>query len=111
MVNITSETQGNVAVIGVSGRVDGLTAPQLDDALQNAIKAKHNKIVTDLSGTDFMSSAGMRALLKARMDLQDRHGELRLAAPTDYLLDSLKLVGLDKLFHIYKTRADALKEF
>lgn len=111
MVNITSETQGNVVVIGVSGRVDGFSAPQLDDALQNAIKARHYKIVTDLKGTDFMSSAGMRALLKARLEVQDKNGELRLAEPSDYLLDSLKLVGLDKLFHIYASREEALKGF
>lgn len=111
MVNITSETKGNVALIGVHGRVDGFSAPQLDDALQDAIKAKHYKIVTDLQGTDFMSSAGMRALLKARLEVQDRNGELRLAAPSDYLLDSLKLVGLDKLFHIYPSSEAALKDF
>jgi anti-sigma B factor antagonist len=111
VVNITSQNEGNVTVIGVSGRVDGLTAPQLDDALQNAIKARHYKIVTDLSGTEFMSSAGMRALLKARLEVQDRNGELRLAGASDYLLDSLKLVGLDKLFHIFPTRQDALKGF
>jgi anti-sigma B factor antagonist len=111
MVNVTSEMKGNVAVIGVSGRVDGFSAPQLDDALQGAIKGKHNKIVVDLGGTEFMSSAGMRALLKARLEVQDKHGELRLAAPSDYLLDSLKLVGLDKLFHIYPSRETALAEF
>lgn len=111
MLNVTSETKGNVAVIGVSGRVDGFSAPQLDDALQGAIKDKHNKIVVDLGGTEFMSSAGMRALLKARLEVQDKKGELRLAAPSDYLLDSLKLVGLDKLFHIYPSRDAAMTEF
>jgi anti-sigma B factor antagonist len=83
----------------------------LDEALQNAIKAKQYKIVTDLSGTEFMSSAGMRALLKARIDVQDKKGELRIAGPSDDLLDSLKLVGLDKLFQIYPSRGAALHEF
>jgi anti-anti-sigma factor len=111
MVNITTEAKGNVAIIDVKGRVDGLSAPQLDEALQNAIKAKQYKLVADLSGTEFMSSAGMRALLKARIDVQDKKGELRLAGPSDYLLDSLKLVGLDKLFQIYPSRSAALHEF
>lgn len=111
MFNITSELKDNVVVIGVSGRVDGLTAPQLDEALQDAIKSRHYKIVTDLSDTDFMSSAGMRALLKARLEVQDKKGELRLAAPSDYLLDSLKLVGLDKLFTIASSTEEALQDF
>ncbi len=111
MVTINSELKGSVQVISVGGRVDGFSAPQLDTALQNAINAKHYKIVVDLAGTEFMSSAGMRALLKARMDAQDKKGELRLAAPSEFILDSLKLVGLDKLFHIYDTQDAALAGF
>ncbi len=111
MLNIDSEMQGSVAVISVAGRVDGLSAPQLDTALQKAISAKHYKIVVDIQQTEFMSSAGIRALLKARMDTQDKKGELRLAAPSEFILDSLKLVGLDKLFKIYGTRAEALAGF
>lgn len=108
---ITSQQQGNVSIIAVQGRVDGFSAPELETALQEVIKAKRYKIVVDLAETEFMSSAGMRALLKARMDTQDKKGELRLAAPTTFILDSLKLVGLDKLFKIYDTRDAALEGF
>lgn len=108
---ITSQQQGNVSIIAVQGRVDGFSAPELETALQEVIKAKRYKIVVDLAETEFMSSAGMRALLKARMDTQDKKGELRLAAPTPFIMDSLKLVGLDKLFKIYDTRDAALDGF
>ncbi len=111
MLTVNTETQGNTQVISVNGRVDGFTAPQLDEALQNAIKAKHYKLVVDLSDTTFMSSAGMRALLSARLAVQDKNGDLRLAGASDYLLDSLKLVGLDKLFKIFPTRDAAATSF
>lgn len=110
-MNITSELQGNVQLINVSGRVDGFSAPQLDEALQAAIKAKHYKILVDLSGAEFMSSAGMRALLKTRQELQDRKGELRLVNPSEFISESLKLVGLDKLFKIYPNTQAALAGF
>src|SRR5262249_2890469 len=111
MISINSQMQGNVEVISVSGRVDGFSAPQLDDALQNAVKAKHYKLVVDLHDTEFMSSAGMRALLKARLEVQDKKGELRLANPSPFILDALKLVGLEKLFKIYNSRPAALVDF
>lgn len=111
MLTVNTETQGNAQVISINGRVDGFSAPQLDEALQNAIKAKQYKLIVDLSETDFMSSAGMRALLSARLAVQDKHGDLRMAAPSDYLLDSLKLVGLDKLFKIYDSRNAAVASF
>jgi anti-sigma B factor antagonist len=111
MLTVNSETQSNVQVINVNGRVDGFSAPQLDEALQSAIKAKHYKIVVDLQDTEFLSSAGMRALLKARVEVQDKKGDLRLANPSDFIMDALKLVGLDKLFKIYDSRQSALTSF
>lgn len=111
MLTINSEMHGKIPVIAVNGRVDGFSAPQLESALQDALRAKHYKAVVDLAGTEFLSSAGMRALLKARMEMQDKNGELRLAGPSPFILDSLKLVGLDKLFKIYDTRQAALTGF
>jgi anti-anti-sigma factor len=111
MLTVNSETQSNVQVINVNGRVDGFSAPQLDEALQSAIKGKHYQIVVDLQDTEFLSSAGMRALLKARVEVQDRKGDLRLANPSNFILDALKLVGLDKLFKIYDSRQAALTSF
>lgn len=111
MLTVNTETQGNAQVISVTGRVDGFSAPQLDKALQQAIKDKQYKLIVDLSGTEFMSSAGMRALLAARVAVQEKRGDLRLAGASSYLLDSLKLVGLDKLFKIYDSRNAAVASF
>ncbi|MBI4674433.1 MAG: STAS domain-containing protein [Chloroflexi bacterium] len=111
MATVNSQMHGNIPVISVNGRVDGLSAPQLESALQAALDARHYKVVVDLADTEFLSSAGMRALLKARMEMQDKKGELRLAAPSTFILDSLKLVGLDKLFKIYDSSQAALAGF
>lgn len=111
MLDIQSLRQGDVTIITLKGRVDGSNAPQLEVALQNALVAKQYKIVVDLSETSFVSSAGMRALLKARSETQDKRSELRLAALTPFILDSFKLVGLDKLFKLYDSRQAALADF
>jgi len=111
MVTVNSEMQGAVQVVQVDGRLDGFAAPQLETELQNAIKNKHNKIVVDLTKTEFLSSAGMRALLHARQQVQDKRGDLRLVGPSPYIFESLQLVGLDKLFKIFPTTAEALAGF
>lgn len=110
-MEITTSTEGSARVLHVKGRVDGLSAPQLDEALQNAIRDKHYKLIVDVSGTEFMSSAGMRALLKARTETQDKKGDLRLAGASHYLLESLKLVGFDKLFKMFDSPAEAGRDF
>jgi anti-sigma B factor antagonist len=111
MLTVNSQLDGSVQVVGIVGRVDGFSAPQLDEALQSALKARHYQIVVDLTGTEFLASAGMRALLKARLEAQEKRGDLRLAAPSTFILDALKLVGLDKLFKIYDSPRAAVASF
>lgn len=111
MLNVQSETRKNVEYIRVIGRVDGFTAQQLESALDAAIKAKRYKIVVDFSETEFLASAGMRALLHARQQVQDHNGDVRLANMSDFIAQALKLVGLDKLFKIYDNADAALASF
>ncbi len=113
MLTVQKEAVGPVDVIEVKGRVDGSTAPQLDDALQESLKKGRYRIVVDFSETSFLSSAGMRALLRARQQVQDRrrHGDVRLAKMSPFIQDAFKLVGFDKLFKIYEDREAALNSF
>jgi anti-sigma B factor antagonist len=50
-------------VVGVKGRVDGLTADLLERALVTAVGA-HPKVAVDCSAIDYISSAGLRSLLE-----------------------------------------------
>jgi anti-anti-sigma factor len=111
MVSISQENRGNVLMLKVAGRVDAFSASELDLALQEALKARHQQIVVDLSGTEFISSAGLRALLHARRQLQDRRGDIRLAGLSEFIHDGFKLAGFDHLFKIYDTSDAAVASF
>ena len=112
MLTIHRETQGNVEIIHPRGRIDGFTAPQLEDALQTALKEHRFRIVVDFADTEFLSSAGMRALLHARQGAQERgKGDVRLANMSKFLTDAFELVGFHKLFKIYPDRTAAVKSF
>lgn len=111
MLTIQTETQGNVDVVRVIGRVDGSTAPQLDQALQGLIKQKRYNIVVDFTRAEFLASAGMRALLYARQQAHEHKGDLRLAGLSPFIQDALELVGFEKLFQIYQSPKAAIASF
>lgn len=110
-MTLSQETVGSVVVFNVAGRIDAASAPELDRALQTAIKEKKTQLVVDMTGTEFLSSAGLRALLSARQSLRDKRGDLRLSGLSEFINDGLKLVGFDKLFKIYPTRDAAIASF
>lgn len=109
-MNIQVSTQPNVAVIEVAGRIDSNNASQFGDALNGVIAQNQNQLVLDLAGVDYMSSAGLREIVAAAKKLQGK-GELRLAQPSDRVREVLEMTGLDSVFQIYPSQAEAVSSF
>ncbi len=113
MLNISSDTdqvQG-VSIIKVEGRVDSETAPQLEEALAALLNTHSNKIVVNLQGVDHMSSAGLRAIVKAYQQAENAGGSVRLAAVPQVIESILFTVGLNQMLIAYPTSQEAMAGF
>lgn len=107
---VTDNTQ-NVAIMNVKGRVDSNTAPELDNALANLLNNDKNKIVLNLEAVEYLSSAGLRALVKALKDAQKSGGDLRLAAVSQPIEVILRTVGMMQMFKMYPSEQEAMAGF
>ncbi|MBE6027578.1 MAG: STAS domain-containing protein [Clostridiales bacterium] len=65
MLDIKKTVNGNELVIVMTGRLDTLTAPQLEEELSASIDSAEN-LVFDFSELEYISSAGLRVLLSAQ---------------------------------------------
>jgi anti-anti-sigma factor len=113
MFAIRKEEAGRVDLIHVAGRVDGFSAPQLDEALQQSVKNKRYRIVVDFAETEFISSAALRALMRARQTVHERRrrGDVCLAGLSPRLQEAVQLVGFNTLFKIFPDSKTALDNF
>ena len=99
-------------VVTVVGRVDSSTAPMLSEALNGVISDGRHKIVLDLVGLEYMSSAGFRALLAAQRNCKHHNlGEVVLANVPDNIKNALELAGFTTLFKIFKDLISAVGNF
>ncbi len=113
MLNISSDTdqaQG-ISVLKVQGRVDSESTPQLEEALTTLLKAGCNKIVVNLKGVDFMSSAGLRAIVRAYQGAQKAGGSVRLAAVPEEIESVMYTAGLNHMLMSYPTEQEAISGF
>jgi len=69
-MDITAEKMRRCELVTVSGRVDSATAPELEDTLLGLVQAGQKNIVVNLRHTDYISSAGLKALLAALMKVR-----------------------------------------
>ncbi len=98
----------SVSIVKVSGRVDSLTAPDLEKALQDMLTADRTQLVVDLQETEYMSSAGLRVLVSALKAAKKSGGNVRLAQPSVRVKEVIDLAGLTPVFDIHPDVIEAV---
>lgn len=72
-MNIEKKTNGSELTIGVIGRIDTVTAPQLEAELKHSIEGVTN-LIFDFAQLEYISSAGLRVLLAAQKVMNKQGG-------------------------------------
>jgi anti-anti-sigma factor len=93
----------DVVLITITERIDGSTAPEVENVLESLQRRGSYKLVIDMSQLGYISSAGYRVLLSAQRNSKrfDR-GELILAGVPEQILQALDISGFTDYFKIYK---------
>ena len=108
--SINRELNGNVTVVTVSGRVDSVTAAKLDAELTKIV-LENQKIVLDLKDVVYMSSAGVRAIVRALQTAKKSAGGVKLANIREQLVQVLKTVGMMEMLQSYSSVDEAVTSF
>jgi len=110
-MQIATQEQGQVAIVAVNGRVDSATAPDLENALKKLVETEKTQIVLDLMDVEYMSSAGLRAMVSTLKSVKRVNGDLRVANPSPRVDEVLRLAVLTSIFSIYRSRDEAVQSF
>lgn len=106
-MQIDEGVENGVAVLAVSGRVDSSTSGALDERLQAAIAAAA-KLVVDFAEAHYISSAGLRALLKAAKAARASGHRLALCGLSPLVHEVFEVSGFSSLFEIHADRGAAV---
>jgi anti-anti-sigma factor len=106
-------TQDRRQRITLSGRLDTHTYQALDEALAPLLATQITTLVLDLSHLDYISSAGIRSIFKARKVLATRDGRVLVVNPQPQIrkvFDVVKAVPLNEIFTSVQELDDYLDE-
>ena len=100
-IDATPATNG-IQRVALGGRLDTHTYAQLDETLAPILaNPAVTSLVLDLAGLDYISSAGIRSVFKARKALATRAGKVLVANPQPQIqkvFDMVKAVPLNEIF-------------
>ena len=105
-MEITETELSGARVAQLSGRLDTASAPEAEAKLL-AMLDGGRPLVVDLAQVHYVSSAGLRALLKAAKQAKAASVGFALAAPQPAVREVLEISGFDKILGVYATREEA----
>jgi anti-sigma B factor antagonist len=96
----TAISEAGVVTVTVVGEVDTFTAPVLRSSLDTQLEQQPRELVIDLSGVQFLGSAGLAVLVETQKASRAHNVDLRLIATTRAVTRPLEVTGLIDLFTI-----------
>ena len=104
----TDHCPGGVTVLRLNGYLDAHTYERLDQHIARLFAEKRFKLVMDLSGVDYISSAGAGVFIGALTDAQDQKGSVVLLNPSANVREVLEMLGFNQIFKFATTLDEAL---
>ena len=107
-MQIQQTSHDGVAIVSPKGRIDTTTSGSVDDAVRQVVDAGARNLVVDLSGVEYISSAGLRVFLVLAKRMRDLRGKLVLSGMTEPVKQVFQLAGFMPLFRVEPTQESAL---
>jgi anti-sigma B factor antagonist len=108
MVLEISDIDGTT-VVSLPRRFDVDSAPQAENELQPVILRHPGRVLFDFAKTDYISSAGVRILLKLTRAITAGGGIAALSTLNRQTTYVFEITGFSKIFTIFPSREKALK--
>jgi anti-anti-sigma factor len=107
-VKIDAQRSKGVVLARLQGRLDAYGAEEVGKYLPTASPPEGGALVLDLSGVEYLSSAGLRVILATYKQLTRTGGTLALAGLQPYCRSVLDITGFAQTFPLFETAGEAV---
>ncbi|MFP4481201.1 MAG: STAS domain-containing protein [Thermovirgaceae bacterium] len=101
--------EDDIAVIAVSGRLDTATAPEFERESLLRLEEGDKKILLELSELEYISSAGLRAILALAKGAKASGGSVAVCAMTGMVEEVFSISGFDAFIPVASTKDEGLE--
>lgn len=92
-MTINVEREFELVTLEVTGRLDTTTAPNLESVVSE-LSEDTKELVFNMSGVEYISSAGIRVLLGAYKKMNSNQGTMRIEKANDMVREVFEMTGL-----------------
>jgi anti-sigma B factor antagonist len=99
-----------VIEVVVCGAFDALSAPKINDVIEDAMALRPCRIVIDLADCPSIDAAGIMLLLDAHRRAMRGDATIALRSPGERLRRNLRLAHVDRVLQVIRTEPDELAD-
>jgi anti-sigma B factor antagonist len=103
--------QNGIMLLTIKGFLDAHTYEEFESVLNELFEDNQYRIIVDISGLDYISSAGAGVFIGAIGTAQENDGNIVLMKPTPNVKEVFDLLGLSQIFTFAETREAAIRAF
>jgi anti-sigma B factor antagonist len=100
-LELTQEIKDGICKISAKGRVDSNSANELLLKLENALNEGHKNIVLNMLQVEYLSSIGIRVILKIFKQAAENDGSFKIERPSEIVKNVLGMVALKEMLITY----------
>ncbi len=108
---IEEEYAGDIVILKLRGLVDSGSSHILEDKFKELVSTENVRVVVDLQGVDYISSAGWGIFVGEIKGVRERNGDIKLAGMTPVVREVFDLLEFNTLLHPYESKEDAVAVF
>ena len=101
-------TKQDIVTVVLSGVLDDNNCTYLLGCVEEEILDGRKKLILDCGQVTFISSMGLGTLVRVNSRMQKIGGDVKLAAVHGAVAQVIRVVGLNRMFQIYPSVADAI---
>lgn len=96
-LNVTEELTPDGIKFTIKGRVNSECVEEFQGILQSALDREYKNVILNMLWVEFLSSAGIRVILKAYKDMIHAGGKLGIEMPSKNVRNVLGMTALDDM--------------
>lgn len=107
-MKIDTRKEAGATVAIVTGRLDAVTAPEVESKITGLIEGGETRLAIDFEKLDYISSAGLRVLLVTAKLLKAKQGQVRFANVRGSVKEVFDISGFGSIFQMDDSLAASL---
>ena len=110
-MNIEIKEEHQITVIALNGRLDEMSAPEVETLVLPLAERSDTRLLIDLSNVEYVSSGGLRVLLMLSKAVARAHNSLRLCGLNPFVNEVMEISHLRSNFQIHQSRELAIAAY